>query len=239
MRFRAVSRTLRLLAVAGALLLALSACSTHLTRPKAKAQLEQIAKQTQDPSGPHSILVKIGTVADCEPTPGLPHFDPVETDYATQVLAATGYMVVRPVKKHVWDVELTDRGNQSVAGEKYAHEQKGECDQWQVTIPLAKYDHLDVTGIVEEGVHAKVDASFTFVITPVGMAARQVASDIIFEADKKRYDETLAHSFLESDVKQFLGEDLVHTPPNKDRYIKQATFQFEKYDDGWKVVAEH
>jgi hypothetical protein len=50
-----------------------------------------------------------------------------------------------------------------------------------VTFSLSQYDHLDVTGIVEDGVHAKVDTTLTFRITPVGMAARKVASAIAFE----------------------------------------------------------
>jgi hypothetical protein len=50
-----------------------------------------------------------------------------------------------------------------------------------VTIPLSQYDHLEVTGIIEDGVHAKVDASLTFNITPVGMTVRRIASDTIFK----------------------------------------------------------
>jgi hypothetical protein len=227
-------------AIVGLPLIVLTACSSHLTRPAAKSQLEQLAKQAkeQNPDGPHSILVKIGTVANCEPSTSSGH-DPVESDDSTAVLSATGYMTIRAIKTHVWDVELTELGNQSVAGDKYAHEQKGDCDQWQVTIPLAKYDHLDVTGIVEEGVHAKVDASLTFVITPVGLAVRKVAPGIIFEIDKKMYGEKLAQDFRDDNVKRLLGDDLVYTPSDKDRYIKQVTFQFEKYDDGWKPTKEH
>jgi hypothetical protein len=135
----------------------LTACGGHLTRSDAKSQLEQQARQAQqqDPGGPHYLLIKVGTVANCESHPGS-DYDPAQSDPATAALSATGYLTVRPVKKHVWDVELTESGRQSIAGEKYGHEKKGDCDQWQVTIPLAQYDHLDVTGIVEDGVHAKV-----------------------------------------------------------------------------------
>jgi hypothetical protein len=222
-------------------LLTFTACNSgHLTRPNAKVKLEQLAKQEQqeNPFGPHSMSVKVGTVANCEPAPNSPpgyFYDPVQrgADYA--VLSATEYITIKPIKKGVWDVELTERGKQNIALEKYAHEQKGECDEWQVTFPLSKYDHLDVTGIVEEGVHGKVDATFTFVITPVGMAVRKVASALVFETDKKTYGEKLATDFLDGNVKSLLGDDLVYTAPDKDRYVKQATFAFDKYDDGWKV----
>jgi len=225
-----------LLLVCGALIL--TACGGHLTRTMAKAQLDELAKQAQrqDLGAPHSILASIGTVANCEPISYSSTYDPVESSDSTAVLSATGYMTVRPIKAHVWDVELTEIGNQSVAGEKYGHDQKGECNQWQVTIPLANYDHLDITGIVEEGVQARVDASFTFIITPVGMAARKVATPLEFGILKKMFGESFAKRFQDDYVKRLLGEDLVRTEPDKDRYIKKATFKFDKYDDGWKVL---
>jgi hypothetical protein len=57
----------------------------------------------------------------------------------------------------------------------------------------------------------------------------------VFEVDKRSYGEKLAHDFLDRHTESLLGDDLVYTPPDKDRYLKQVTFQFEKYDDGWKV----
>jgi hypothetical protein len=218
----------------GVLLLISTACNRHLSRSNAKAQLEQLAKQEQS-DGTHTLLLKIGRVANCEPQPYQTNYDPVQYNAESAVLSKTGYVTIRPVKRHVWDVELTDIGRQSLAGEKYAHEQKGDCDQWQVTIPLAKYDHVDVTGIVEEGVHARVDTAITFVVTPVGMAVRRVASNVVLELDKKTYGEKLAHDFLSDKVRSLLGDDLVYLPINIDRYIKNASFPFDKYDDGWKV----
>ena len=77
-------------------------------------------------------------------------------------------------------------------------------------IPLSKFDHLDVTGIIEDGPHAKVDVAATFVMTPVGLAIRNIASE------------------------DLLGVDLLNAPPNKDRYVKAGSAVFDKYDDGWK-----
>ena len=90
-------------------------------------------------------------------------------------------------------------------------------------------------GILEEGVHAKVDTAITFVITPVGMAARKIASATVLELDKKTYGDKLARDFLSDKVSSLLGADLVYAPSDKDRYAKQVTFTFDRYDDGWKV----
>jgi hypothetical protein len=222
----------------GALVFTLAACNSgHLTRSNAKSQLEKAAKQAQqqNPNGPHSITTHIGTVSGkCYDEQVMQDYDPVENSKEEAVLSATAYVTLRPVKKHVWDVELTQLGHQA-AGEKYAHTQKPDCDAWYVQFPLSKYDHLDVTGIVEDGVHAKVDASLTFVITPVGLAVRKVASSVILETDTKTYGEKLAQDFLSNNMTTLLGDDLVYAPQDADRYVKQATFAFEKYDDGWKV----
>lgn len=218
--------------------LTLVACNNgHLSRSQAKSQLETLARQTQqrNSDGSHDLLVRVGKVANCDPSSYSKEYDPVESDVTTAVLSATGYLAVRPVKKHVWSVELTERGNHSITGEKYGHEQNGECDEWQVTVPLSRYDHLDVTGILEDGVHAKVDASLIFIITPVGLAVRKVAPTLMLEIDKKAYGEKLANDFLSGRLTSLLGDDLIYTPPDKDRYVKQVTFTFDKYDDGWKI----
>ena len=163
------------------------------------------------------------------------NYDPVESDFGAAVLSTTGYITLRPVKKHVWEVELTQLGKQA-AGEKYAHTLAADCDEWQIEFVTSKYDHLDVTGIVEDGVHAKVEASVTFVITPVGMAARKVASAVVFDIDKRKFGEHFAHGALTGRIEELLGDDLAYAAPDKDAYVKQATFTFEKYDDGWKAT---
>lgn len=217
--------------------LSLAACNSgHLSRPNAKAQLEAMERQNQDPTGSHSVSVRIGTVSGtCY---GTPDRDPVQFDTDDAMLSATGYLTVGAIKKYVWDVQLTELGNQNIVGAmgKYAHKQDIDCDSWQVTFSLSQYDHLDITGIVEDGVHAKVDITLTFRITPVGMAVRKVASAVAFENAKNEFGETLAEKFREDHSLQgSLSDDLETLPPDKDRYVKQATVDFEKYDDGWKL----
>lgn len=225
------------------MLFTLAACNSgHLSRSKAKSQLEIAAREAQqlNPNGPHSLITQIGTVSgSCYDQT---NYDPVEFDKGDAVLLATGYITTRSIKKNVWQVELTQLGQQAL-GSKYAHTQKPDCDDWQVEFPLSKYDHLNVTGIVEDGVHAKVDASLTFVITPVGRSVMKVASVVVLETEKREETrllgpengERLAHEFVDREVATLLGDDLVYAPQNATRYVKQATFAFEKYDDGWKV----
>ena len=112
-------------AVLIALLFAVACQTGHLSRSNLKSRLDKIAKQAQqqNPDGPHTLLVSIGTVADCEPNRIRSGYDPVEDDASSQVLSATGYLTIRPIKQYVWEVQLTERGKESIAGEKYGHEQ--------------------------------------------------------------------------------------------------------------------
>ena len=161
------------------LALASAACSDHLTRDNAKSQLEAVVKTEQMGLSPR-LAIQIGTVfGNCS---GLtPNYEPVQFDPHYAVLSATGYVTARPIKKYVWEVALTQLGQQAIDRPKYAHEQQADCDEWQVDFPLSKYNHLDVTGIVEDGLHAKADASLIFVITPVGIAIRKVASSVVLD----------------------------------------------------------
>jgi hypothetical protein len=83
----------------------------------------------------------------------------------------------------------------------------------------SQFDHLDVIGIVEDGVHAKVDASLTFVATTVWLA---VAKQIPLNREKF------------GGTAQFLGDLLSGKAETKT--VKQETFAFDKYDDGWKLL---
>jgi hypothetical protein len=228
---------LRSVAVFGMLVLA--ACNGgHLTRSRAKAQLDELSKKVlaQNENGPHPLLFQIGTVSGACNEGFSKDYDPVEAGAEYSVLAATGYVTVQPIKKHVWRVELSESGKKGIAGEPYAHKQNGnDCDQWQVSIPLSRLDHLDVTGVLEEGVHAKVDVSFTFAITQVGMDARKVAEKYVLEADTKKFGEKLAHDFLPNSLTSLLGGDVALSPPSEKTYIKRGSVMFDKYDDGWKL----
>jgi hypothetical protein len=127
-------------------------------------------------------------------------------------------------------VELADYG---------AHEQKTDCDEWQVGIPLAKYDHADVTGIVEDGARAKADISIFFVLTPAGIDLLRVSEmepDAAFELDRRQEGEELARTWLYVGVSmERLSSDIASLPENTKGYVRQRTLTFEKYDSGWRV----
>jgi hypothetical protein len=243
-------------AVFEALVLTLAACNGgHLTRARAKAQLDQRLKQetSGDESESDHILFEIGTVSGACEEGVLKGYDVVDSQPKYTVLAATGFVIIRPIKKHVWRVDLTERGQQSISGKPYAHKQRAvDCDEWLVDMPTAKFDHLDVTGIVEDGPHAKVDASFTFLITPVGLDVRKAAPPILLEIAKKKLEmdrkqypalgsllENRYNDSLNEELVGLLGSDIVYAPKDSDRYVKKASFTFEKYDDGWKLPPEN
>jgi hypothetical protein len=132
------------------------------------------------------------------------------------------------LKPHVWDVQLTERGLKDVEGGRYAHEHKNDCDQWKVSFPQAKVDHVDVTGIVEDGVHAKVGAIIAFALTPVGVAFIKLLPALGGDNTNKLIDAQTARKYLDQQS------------PKDDAFAKRnATFEFEKYDDGWKPTQRH
>ena len=227
-----------LLFVFGALTLMTACDGGHLTRATAKAQLDPLFKKATsiNSGGPHPLLFQIGTISGACNESVSKDYDVVESGAEYPVLSSTGYITIQQIKKHAWRVELSERGRKSIAGEPYGHKQNGDdCDQWQVSMPLAKYDHMDITGILEEGVHAKVDLAIVFAITQAGMDARRVADKYVFELDKKKYGESLAQSFLSDNVKSLLGDDVAFAPPSARTYVNRASVTFNKYDDGWKI----
>jgi hypothetical protein len=234
----------------GALVLTLAACNSgHLTRSRAKKQIEDAIKQS---SGvPHALYIDVGTVSPiCADMAELRDFDSVEHSEEDAILSTLGYLTTRQIRKHVWDVALTEQGQKAMS-EKYRHKQKGaDCDEWVALIPLAKYDHIDITGIVEDGVHAKADVSFAFVITPIGMDLKKGASAVLLDIDKKKLEsekksmpsiisllesqhEKYATDSLKGDLDRILGDDVVNTDSNK--YVTNTSVEFEKYDNGWKI----
>lgn len=135
-------------------------CQTgHLSRSNAKSQLEGILKQHPNRN---LVLTQVGRISgNCLDKPTVDPKRIYDNEWA--VFSATGCITIRPIRKNVYDVELTQLGTGTIDGLKYAHRETADCDEWQVSFVLSKFDSLDVTGIVEDGVHAKVDTSMSFV----------------------------------------------------------------------------
>ncbi len=189
---------------------------------------------------PPEVLLNVGTRVGDRSNLGS---DFVESAAEYPFFARAGYITIRPVKKHVWNVELTERGKRSIDAPPYSHEQKTDCDEWQVEIPLAKYDHMDVTGIVEDGARAKADASIFFVLTPAGIDLLRVSEmepDAAFEMDRRQEGDELARTWLYRGVSmERLSSDIASLPANAKAYVRQRTLTFEKYDSGWRSPNHH
>jgi hypothetical protein len=75
------------------LVLSFAACNSgHLRRANAKAQAEALARQNQDPTGSHSVSVRVGTVSGA--CYGTPDRDPVQFDTDDAMLSVTGYLAL-------------------------------------------------------------------------------------------------------------------------------------------------
>lgn len=111
-------KTTALIRITPAMLLVLTfaTCNSgHLSRANAKAQLEKAAKQQvqQAPDGPHSLTTQIGIVSgNCYDQEAMHGYDPVRSSEEDAVLVATRCITTRPIKKNVWNVELTQHGQQ-------------------------------------------------------------------------------------------------------------------------------
>ncbi len=235
-------RTSYLYALAALLCAAeLVGCQSGLSRTHAQELLKlEVKKHNNDihfVAG--KVFLHIGINGDCEAK----NYDAVERNATAAALVRVGYARVEPIKPHLWRVSLTQLGEKAVDGEKYHHTTQGPCDHWQVTIPLARFDHFDVTGVVNEGSYATADVQATFFLTPVAIALRPVVDDVQYQTDVTGYGMKLADSFRDgasSSGKSILGSDDVYyaSPLGKSLvgYTKTDRVKFAKYDDGWRVV---
>jgi hypothetical protein len=56
----------------------------------------------------------------------------------------------------------------------------------------------------------------------------------VFEVDKKKFGDKLAHDFLTNNPSSLLSDDVMYAPPTATTYVKRGSVTFDKYDDGWK-----
>jgi hypothetical protein len=117
----------------------------------------------------------------------------------------------------VYNVVLTDLAKRT-AGKAYDHETfESTCDLSHVNIIVAKYDRVKVTGIVQQGVTAKVDALICRKLSPFG--------EKFLQFPEKERGSLLSNSFNLGYRWEEEGGD----------YCLLDEFQFQKYDDGWRL----
>jgi hypothetical protein len=141
-----------------------------------------------------------------------PNYNPTSNlDY--KVLVKLGMVTITPVSK-AWQVEFTEAGKRAVQGEPYAHTQKTNCDSWQSNLPVAVFDGIEVTGIQQEGIHAKADIAIKWKLTPLGLAIKTLPED---------------------DQRVGVGEEFLQMPNGEGEFSQNDVAKFEKYDDGWRL----
>jgi hypothetical protein len=218
----------------------LGGCRSSLTRAHALELLTLEAKKNS--ADMHfvagRVFLQVGIDGDCEGK----DYDSVQRDATTAALVRVRYAQVEPIKPHLWRIGLTQLGEKAIDGEKYGHTTKGPCDHWQVTIPLVRFDHFDVTGVVNEGSYATADVQATFLLTPVAVALRPIVDDVQYQTDVSTYGKGLADTFRDEAIssgKSILGSEAYYASPlgkGSMGYTKTDKVKFAKYDDGWRVV---
>jgi len=220
-------------------LLLLCACG-HLTREYAKAQIDRAYLEGVTDTiagGSDEMLFEVGTISeDCSEDPALKGYDPVQDSPDYAVLSAAGAVTISRLRDHLWRVELTDLGKLA-SGRQYRHIRSATCDASQVALSLAKYDHTDIIGIVEEGVHATVEANVIHELTPVGLRVKREAADAIFALDKRTLGEKMARAVQDNRLAGVLHDDLRNMAVDDTSYTVRHSFKFTKYDDGWRLGA--
>ena len=184
-------------------------CSNNLGRAEAKRLINEAVKTTPPPK---ELLINTGLVSGYCFDSYSDNYNPTNTtDYKT--LTKLGMVTITPVA-HAWQVEFTETGKRAVQGDPYGHTQKLYCDEWQSNLPVATFDGIEVTGIQQEGVHAKAEIAIKWKLTPLGLAIKNLPAEY-------------------QDVG--VGNEFLHAPNGKGEFSQDDAASFEKYDDGWRL----
>ena len=199
-----------------------------LTRPKAQHELdeqfkaEKISKTSMDE--PPKLLLNYGLRSPyCYMEPSSARWvlngssKTHGPDDKQRILVRSGYLTVSKIGPVTYTLMLTQKGHAAVSGEPYGHTVKPNCDSWQVDMPFAEWDNVTVTGVVQEGIHARVEAKLCEKLTPFGAELRRTLP----EHDK----EMIASTFFER--ANFYSSD--------GRRCETREIPFDKYDDGWRA----
>lgn len=205
----------------------LANCSGHLSRSRVKSELTTAFQQDASPGG-MKLLIEVGKVSkECY---DLPVDYDSRDDY--KALGRTGYITLESVGDHIWSAALTDSGQRARSGEPYNHVQKTTCDSWIVSLPLSVFSTIDVTGILEDGPHAKANAEARWKLTALGLALKRYFGPQLVES--KSLTPAWRASQVKDGIKLVLGEDIMDMPDRADGYTTYVTAEYDKYDDGWK-----
>jgi hypothetical protein len=185
-------------------------CSNNLGRGEAQRAINKAVKTVPRPK---TLLIRTGLVSGYCYDIYTTNYNPTSSlDY--KALVKLGMVTITPIA-NAWQVEFTEAGKRAVDGEPYAHTQKTNCDSWQSSLPVAVFDGIEVTGIQQEGVHAKADIAIKWKLTRLGLALKTIP-----EGD---------------DAEMGLGREFSLMPKGKGEFSQNDVAKFEKYDDGWRL----
>jgi hypothetical protein len=146
-------------------LIPLTGCG--LTRYNAKSQIEKATDRVEGFAFPTKFFpfhetttffthAQIGKITgDCPNDDWAEHY----VSSHDEQLVKAGLLTIQTVNSHTWDVRLTAKGKYE--GVVFDHTGKGDFGDYAVVfLPLTKVDHVEITGIAEDGAHAKVEALY-------------------------------------------------------------------------------
>ncbi len=222
-----MKRKLAALVLATAALSGLSCSgSGKLTRPEAQARLEEQLGIASifDPK----VTINTGLVSGyCTLDPSIAKdYDPIARQQGYALLKQLGAVTIEATDfKHAYQITLTDVGKKWEDGSPYGHIQTQHCDEWQVDLPVANVTGVQVTGIQQEGDHAKVDASLCRKLTPLGETLK--AQNL---TDNQQVLLGLGTGFFLGLGTGFFNSRHFVRP---DEYCEFRSIMFKKYRDGW------
>lgn len=203
----------------------LAGCTSHLSRSRVRTDLVEAVDATYCLDGDkcnRKLLLETGKLSEaCEAKEYsvLKDYDPVESRVEYKALAQTEYITVKPNGKHVWDVALTSQGQHAEEGKPVEVNQKADCAYQIITLPLSTFSTLDVTGILEDGPHAKANVTMNWKVTALGRALKEYFAPEPGD---------------ESKASELLGYGIINMPKGAEGYSTSITVEYDKYDDGWR-----
>jgi hypothetical protein len=201
----------------------------HLSRSHAR---EEIRKSAMGREG-RNLYPKIGKISRSCSDQSL--FSPPVGDLYDRTLSRLGYLTIEPVGKNIWNVRLTADGDRLTAHEKYAHEEKADCDEWQTTFPISKLEDIAVVGILEDGARAKAEALLSYSVTPLGLSVRKLVPELCVKAVGKGLSAADIDDTCEPYLERIFGREWLREPIDAQQYSVVDSILFEKYDDGWRL----
>ena len=227
------SRVLWLFTIA-VLAIVLTACSNDLSRSSAQSKIEKSLDFEQSPE----LHARIGTVgAQCYEYAINP-----DKDEELLFLRDLGILELKKLNKTLWQVSLTDKGNQlfkRIRQEPYGGKVENGCDYKQINLPLVSREMIGVTGIRREGSKSFAEFRWKWVPTEFGRMLFEDSPEYnsLTAEQKQRLKDTI-EGYGRIDLRvSGIDRSILLTDVPIDQFHSQtsSTAVFRLYDDGWRL----